>query len=198
MDDLLKYEKHLWDAGYKDIMGIDEAGRGALSGPLVIAGVIYKKGKIVEGARDSKLLSPAQREELYPKILKTAKKIVLSIVPPFIIDNINIYNATLYGAMKLIEIGNGVDYLLLDAFLLKGVSTPQIKLIKGERKSISIASASIIAKVSRDRIMQKLHKFYPEYRWDMNKGYPTKDHISAISKYGITPFHRKSYGPCKT
>ena len=197
MNDILKYEKRLWDAGYKNVMGIDEAGRGALSGPLVVAGVIYEKDKIVEGARDSKLISPARREELYSKILKTAKKVVLSIIPPFIIDNINIYNATLYGAMKLIEIGNNTDYLLLDAFLLKGLSIPQIKLIKGERKSVSIASASIVAKVSRDRIMQRLHKFYPEYRWDMNKGYPTREHVSAISKYGITPLHRKSYGPCK-
>ncbi len=198
MNDILKYEKRLWDAGYKNVMGIDEAGRGALSGPLVVAGVIYEKGKIVEDARDSKLLSPARREELYSKILKTAKKVVLSIIPPFIIDNINIYNATLYGAMKLVEMGDSADYLLLDAFLLKGLPIPQIKLIKGERKSISIASASIIAKVSRDKIMQKLHKFYPDYRWNMNKGYPTKEHISAIFEYGITPLHRKSYGPCKT
>ncbi len=198
MNDILKYEKRLWDAGYKNVMGIDEAGRGALSGPLVVAGVIYEKGKIVEDARDSKLLSPARREELYSKILKTAKKVVLSIIPPFIIDNINIYNATLYGAMKLVEMEDSADYLLLDAFLLKGLPIPQIKLIKGERKSISIASASIIAKVSRDKIMQKLHKFYPDYRWNMNKGYPTKEHISAIFEYGITPLHRKSYGPCKT
>ncbi len=198
MNDILKYEKRLWDAGYKNVMGIDEAGRGALSGPLVVAGVIYEKGKIVEDARDSKLLSPARREELYSKILKTAKKVVLSIIPPFIIDNINIYNATLYGAMRLVEMGDSADYLLLDAFLLKGLPIPQIKLIKGERKSISIASASIIAKVSRDKIMQKLHKFYPDYRWNMNKGYPTKEHISAIFEYGITPLHRKSYGPCKT
>ncbi len=187
----------LWGLGYKDIMGIDEAGRGALSGPLVVAGVIYRKDEVVEEARDSKVLSPQERERLYFKILKKAKKVSVGIVAPLIIDKVNIYNATLYGIREITSITPSPDYLLLDALLLKDLNIPQIKLIKGERKSISIASASIVAKVTRDWIMKKLDKFYPEYRWSENKGYPTKYHISMISKKGLTPFHRRSYKPCQ-
>ncbi len=197
MNELFHYESKLWRLGYKDIMGIDEAGRGALSGPLVVAGVVYKKGKVVEGARDSKVLSPHERERLYFEILKKAKKVVVGIVSPSVIDKINIYNATLYGVKKVVSIPPSPDYLLLDALLLKDLSLPQIKLIKGERKSISIASASIVAKVTRDWIMEKLHKFYPEYEWIENKGYPTKFHINMISQKGLTPFHRRSYKPCQ-
>jgi ribonuclease HII len=194
---LIFYEEELWSLGYKEVMGIDEAGRGALSGPLVVAGVVFEKDKIAENSRDSKILSPKVRETVYFEILKKAKKISVSIVPHFIIDKINIYNATILGAKQLV-LKNIPDYLLIDAFFVKGVNIPQIKLIKGEEKSISIAAASIIAKVTRDNIMKKLHKFCPLYGWDKNKGYPTKVHIQAISEHGISPFHRRSYGPCKT
>ncbi len=197
MEDLLYYEKKLWSLGYSNIMGIDEAGRGALSGPLVVAGVIFSKDNIVEDAKDSKLLTPSQRESLYFKILKIAKRVVVGVIPPIVIDKVNIYNATLYGVKKLLLSSFTPDYLLLDALLVKDVNIPQIKLIKGERKSLSIASASIVAKVSRDQIMKKLHNFYPEYEWDKNKGYPTKAHVKVIGKKGITSFHRKSYKPCQ-
>ncbi len=197
MNRLLYYENILWKLGYEDIMGIDEAGRGALSGPLVVAGVVYRKDNVVDEARDSKILSPQERERLYFKILKKAKRVSVGIVTPFIIDKINIYNATLYGIREITSIVPSPDYLLLDALLLKDLNLPQIKLIKGEKKSISIASASIVAKVTRDWIMKKLHTFYPEYRWAENKGYPTKYHISIISKKGLTPFHRRSYKPCQ-
>ncbi len=178
-------------------MGIDEAGRGALSGPLVVAGVVFKKGEVVEEARDSKLLSPKERQALYFEILRKAKRVCVGVVPPLIIDKLNIYNATLYGIKVFLLSSFSPDYLLLDALLLKDLGLPQIKLIKGERKSISIASASIVAKVTRDRIMETLHRFYPEYQWEKNKGYPTKAHVEALRRNGLTPFHRRSYKPCK-
>jgi len=178
-------------------MGIDEAGRGALSGPLVVAGVIYRKGNVVEEARDSKLLTPKERRALYFEILKKAERIAISIVPPSIIDKVNIYNATLYGIKQLFSSKLLPDYLLIDALIVKDIVLPQIKLIKGERRSVSIASASIVAKVTRDTIMERLHKFYPDYMWEKNKGYPTKDHIRALQIKGLTPFHRRSYKPCQ-
>ena len=196
MDELIFYERKLWNLGYEKVMGIDEAGRGALSGPLVVAGVVFDKDNIVEDSRDSKLLSPKIRETVYFEILRKAKKISISVIPHFIIDKINIYNATLLGAKQLV-LKVVPDYLLIDAFFIKDVSIPQVKLVKGEIKSISIAAASIVAKVTRDNIMKKLHKFYPEYGWDKNKGYPTEAHIQAILRNGISSFHRRSYSPCK-
>ncbi|MCI9015998.1 MAG: ribonuclease HII [Clostridia bacterium] len=177
------------------ICGIDEAGRGPLAGPVVVASVIMPKNSMIEGINDSKKISEKKREELYEKIKEEAITYAVGIISQEEIDTINILNATKKGVTSsLKEIETKPDLILIDA--LKGIDTLQIpykSIIKGDAQVYSIAAASIIAKVTRDRIMKNWDEVYPEYGFKNHKGYGTAAHIAAIKKYGICSIHRKSF-----
>jgi len=178
----------------KWIAGTDEAGRGPLAGPVVAAAVIFSPDVFIDGVNDSKVLSEAKREKYFDEIVLRAEAYSVSIIPVEVIDEINILNASLL-AMK--EAVNNLkvtpDLVLVDGN--KGFSSniPVIPIIKGDAKSFCIAAASILAKVTRDRLMKKLAAEYPIYFWEKNKGYPTKQHRDLIKKYGSTSMHRKSF-----
>lgn len=191
---LLQYEKRIWSQGYINIGGVDEAGRGPLAGPVVSACVILPKNLIIVEIDDSKKLSAAKREELYNRIFNNAYAIGIGIVENKRIDEINIYNATKEAMIQAVLASKQQpDFLLLDAMNLKELPIPQLSVIKGDSKSQSVAAASIIAKVTRDRIMEGFAKLYPQYGFEKHKGYGTKEHVEAIRKYGTTPIHRLSF-----
>jgi len=183
-----KYEK------YKYICGIDEVGRGPLAGPVMAGAVILPKDEVIYYLNDSKKLSETKREELYEVIMKKAIATGLGTAPPNKIDEINILQAT-YEAMR--EAINNLevkpDIILIDAVRIPGISIPQIPIIKGDAKSVSIAAASIIAKVTRDRLMVEYDKVLPQYGFQSNKGYGSKQHIDAIKTYGPSPIHRATF-----
>jgi ribonuclease HII len=189
---LLDYEIKAHVKGYKIIAGLDEAGRGPLAGPVVAAAVIYTKDVNVEGLDDSKKLSQKKREELYPKILEMPNGI--AIVNEEIIDDINILQATRLAMKKAVEkLMINPDILLIDGN--QKISSPidQWTIIKGDAKSLSIAAASVLAKVTRDRIMESYHYKYPQYEFLMHKGYGTKRHRDLIATHGPCPIHRKTF-----
>lgn len=190
-------DKEFFDMGIKYLAGIDEAGRGPLAGPVVVACVIMPQDSMIEGINDSKKISESKREKLYEIITKEAISYGVGIIYQEEIDEINILQATkkgLHEAIKSMEIKPNV--ILVDA--LTGIDTMGISyksIIKGDAKSYSIGAASIVAKVTRDRIMREWDKVYPEYGFAGHKGYGTAKHIAAIKKYGLTPIHRKTF--CK-
>ncbi len=186
-----EYEHKHWP---KLIVGIDEAGRGPLAGPLVVAGVVLPVGYENEMIYDSKGISEKKRLELFEIIKEVALSYEILIIEPEIIDKQNIYQATKNG-MNEIALTLNADVVLTDAMPLTITNKEVISLVKGDQKSISIASASILAKVTRDKIMEEYDLMYPEYGFIKNKGYPTKQHLQALEKYGVLPIHRKSYGP---
>ena len=199
MIDLYKYEKELYNSGYNYIGGIDEVGRGPLIGPVVTACVVLPKDFILEGLTDSKKLSEKKRNIFYDYIIEHAISYGIGIIGPERIDEINIYEATkeaMYMAYNEANKKNKIDYVLIDAMPLI-LDVPNKSIIKGDATSISIAAASVIAKVTRDRMMYDLDKKYPEYGFAEHKGYPTKKHIEAINKYGLIEGYRKTYGPVK-
>ncbi len=199
MIDLYKYEKELYESGYNYIGGIDEVGRGPLVGPVVTACVVLPKDFILEGLTDSKKLSEKKRNIFYDYIIEHAISYGIGIIGPERIDEINIYEATkeaMYMAYNEANKKNKIDYVLIDAMPLI-LDVPNKSIIKGDATSISIAAASVIAKVTRDRMMYDLDKKYPEYGFAKHKGYPTKKHIEAINKYGLIEGYRKTYGPVK-
>lgn len=199
MIDLYEYEKRLWKNGYENVVGCDEAGRGPLFGPVVAASVILPHDFVLEGLNDSKKLTEKKREEYYPIIMEKALAVGISIVSPEEIDKINIYEASRQGMLRAISSMNvKPDYIITDAMPLDGfTSVPHEKIIKGDAKSITIAAASVIAKVTRDRIMYEEDKKHPEYEFAKHKGYPTKKHIELLNKYGIIYGYRHTYGPVK-
>lgn len=190
-----EYEIELYNKGITLIAGIDEVGRGPLVGPVVTAAVILPKDFYDERINDSKKLSEKKREELYDVIKENAISIGIGISSEKIIDKINILEAT---KKAMIEAVNNLDikpeHLLIDAVKLN-IDIPSTPIIKGDAKSISIAAASIIAKVTRDRMMYELDKIHPEYDFKNNKGYGTKKHIEALYKYGVLEEHRKTFAP---
>ena len=194
---LKQIDKEFFDMGLKYVCGIDEAGRGPLAGPVVVASVILPKDSMIEGVNDSKKVTESRREKLYDIILDEAISYGIGIIHQEEIDEINILQATkkgLHEAVQKMDIKPNV--ILVDA--LTGIDTlgiPYKSIIKGDAKSYSIAAASIIAKVTRDRIMREWDKIYPEYGFAGHKGYGTAKHIEAIKKYGLTPIHRKTF--CK-
>ena len=194
--DNLKYEKEAYGLGYKLIGGIDEVGRGPLVGPVVTACVILPINYKLEGLTDSKKLSEKKRDKFYDIIMRDAISVGIGIIDEKIIDDVNIYEATKLAMYQAIENCNiKPDYILIDAMKLDKLSVPNISIIKGDMKSISISAASVIAKVTRDRMMYELDKKYPMYEFSKNKGYPTKTHIQAIERYGILKEHRKTFNP---
>lgn len=188
-----EYETLYWGQS-KLIVGLDEAGRGPLAGPLVVAGVVFNQGYENDDIYDSKGISLKKRESLYDLILEEAKEYFIEIIEPKVIDEENIYRAT-QNAMDRIASKASVGVVLTDAMPLPNQTKEVVSLIKGDQKSISIAAASILAKVTRDRIMIEYDKQYPAYGFMQHKGYPTKQHLEALEKYGVLEIHRRSYGP---
>ncbi|MBN1364124.1 MAG: ribonuclease HII [Syntrophaceae bacterium] len=180
--------------GYQLIAGVDEAGRGPLAGPVVAAAVILPPDYVNSQINDSKKLSSAKREKLYEIIEKDSLAIGMRVVDADIIDNVNILQASLK-AMRdaVLELSVSPDFLLVDGLHCIPIITPQRPLVKGDSLSVSIAAASIIAKVSRDRIMEMYHRQYPQYNFQKNKGYGTREHINAIRRFGVCKIHRKSF-----
>ena len=195
MNDLYKYENELYDNCIELIGGVDEVGRGPLIGSVVAACVVLPKGFELEGLTDSKKLSEKKRDMYYDIIMDKAIAVGIGIVDEKKIDEINIYEATKV-AMKSAICNTNIklEHVLIDAMPLD-IDVPTTSIIKGDSKSVSIAAASVIAKVTRDRMMYELDKKYPMYELARNKGYGTKKHIEAIKKYGITRYHRLSFNP---
>jgi len=194
-------EKKLQRKGFKCVVGIDEAGRGPLAGPVVAAAVFIKQnGKFLKGINDSKKLSAKKRENFY-KDLTNHKNIEwgIGIVSEKLIDEMNILNATKLAMESAIDNLasklKSIDYLLIDGNVKINSIMRQKTIVKGDQKVISISAASIIAKVARDRIMEKYHKKYPEYKFDKHKGYGTELHMKMLKKHGTCPIHRKSFQP---
>ncbi len=186
------YERKYSD--YKYIAGIDEVGRGPLAGPVVTCAVILPKDFNVLYINDSKKLTEKKREELYDEIMKNAISVGIGIESPKVIDDINILQATYSAMRKAIDaLEVKPDLLLNDAVTIPGVDIKQVPIIKGDAKSISIAAASIVAKVTRDRMMVEFDKIYPEYDFAGNKGYGSASHIEALKIIGPTPIHRQSF-----
>ena len=196
LEKMLEYEKDLYAKGYEYICGIDEAGRGPLCGPVVAAAVILKKGDKIEGVNDSKKLSEKKREQLFEEIKQRAVAYSVGIVDEKTIDEINILEATRLAMKKAVEgLSTKAQYALVDAEKRVPIDIPYTSIIKGDALSESIAAASIIAKVTRDRMIVELDKTYPEYNFAKNKGYGTKEHTDAIKLHGLCPAHRRSF--CK-
>ena len=191
-----EFETELYNKGINFIAGIDEVGRGPLVGPVVTAAVILPKDFYDERINDSKKLTEKKRELLYDVIMENAISVGIGISREDVIDEINILNATKRAMLEAVNnLSVKPEHLLIDAVKLN-TDIPQTSIIKGDAKSESIAAASIIAKVTRDRMMVELDKIHPEYDFKHNKGYGTKKHIEAIRKYGIIKEHRKTFAPC--
>ena len=196
---MLSYERQYYDEGAKLIAGVDEAGRGPLAGPLVIAAVVMPKEFFISGLNDSKQISASKRDKLYDEILQKALSVSVNIVSISNIDELNIYRATQQGmAEVLLHLDKQPDVALIDAMPVEAGDIKTVSLVHGDALSASIAAASIIAKVTRDRIMEKLDALYPAYKFANNKGYGSKDHMQAIDQDGVTEWHRRSYEPVKS
>ena len=193
---LLEYENQLLEAGNKLIGGIDEAGRGPLAGPVVVAGVIMPLGEsdLIDGVNDSKKLSAKKRDELYDEILAKAIDVQVAVVDNKTIDEINILNATRRAFKEAFDkLDKKPDVVLLDAISGLDIPAEQHPFIHGDALSYLIAAASIVAKVQRDNYMIEMDALYPEYGFAKNKGYGTAEHIAALKKYGPCPIHRRSF-----
>jgi ribonuclease HII len=198
--DLWKYEKELFNQNIKYIAGVDEAGRGPLIGPVVAACCILPRDFVLEGLTDSKKISEKKRKNFYEYIINNCLAYGVGIISPEEIDKINIYEASKKAMIKSIKEArkkSKIEHVLIDAMPLE-LDIPSTSIIKGDQKSISIAAASVIAKVTRDRMMVELDEKYPEYGYAKHKGYPTKKHIEAINKYGLIDGYRETYAPVRS
>ncbi len=195
---MLSFEKELWQKGVELVCGVDEVGRGPLAGPVVAAAIILPKGVELEGVKDSKALSPGKREELFPQILSTCLSFGVGRVDPVIIDEVNILQATFIAMRRALgKLRVTPQHTLVDGLSIPDLSLAQTAIRKGDQISLSIASASILAKVFRDRLMECYDLKFPYYRFAKNKGYPTKEHVEAIFKFGPCEIHRKSFRPLR-
>jgi len=194
LKELFIYEEEGFKSGYTRIGGVDEAGRGPFVGPVSAACVILKKDFYIPGLDDSKKISESYRDILYDMILDQAEAYGIAMADNNIIDEINILNATKQAMCNAIkQIDPQPDYLLTDYVKLSDLETPQLPLVKGDSKSASIAAASVLAKVTRDRYMKEVDSQYPQYGFLKNKGYGTKQHIEALLEHGPCPLHRRSF-----
>lgn len=192
------YEEEAWAAGCRHVAGVDEAGRGALAGPVVAAAVILPPGADIPGVADSKLLTPARREKLLDEVIAAAVAWAVGIVEPAEIDELNILRAThaaMHRALRALE--PPPDLILVDGWALPGSEIPQRNLIGGDRLCYAIAAASIIAKVTRDRLMRDLDAVHPEYGFAGHKGYGAATHLQALAQHGPCAQHRLSFAPCR-
>ncbi|MDD3348255.1 MAG: ribonuclease HII [Bacilli bacterium] len=195
MIDLYEYENNLAAKGYQYIVGTDEAGRGPMAGPLVVAACLLPINHKILGLNDSKKLSPKKREALYEIIVKEAREYHIEIIDVGEVDRLNVYQASKWGMEQCInQFQLPIDYVLSDAMPLD-IEPEYLAIIKGDAKSASIAAASILAKVTRDRIMIDLDTSYPQYGFKKHKGYVTRQHLLALNEYGICPIHRRSFAP---
>lgn len=197
-DNPLYFEAQGAERGYSFIAGVDEAGRGPLAGPVVAAAVILKSGSVIEGVRDSKKLTPQKRDYLYDIILNEAVSVGIGICSHDTIDRINILQASLAAMKQAIKkLSPSPDYLLIDGTFRVPIRLPQLPLVKGDDRSMSIAAASIVAKVTRDRIMVDMDSEHPGYGFAEHKGYGCAAHLAAISQLGPCPIHRKTFSGVK-
>ena len=198
LEQMLRYEKELYKAGYQTIAGIDEVGRGPLAGPVVAAAVILPPECKIKGLNDSKKIPKKKHQDIYQAVMDKALAVGIGLMDSEIIDQVNIYEATKL-AMKeaLSKLSLKPDYLLIDAMKLD-IDIPQESIIKGDANSLSIAAASIVAKVTRDKLMADYDKEYPGYDFAQNAGYGTKSHLQGLERKGVTPIHRKTFEPVKS
>ena len=198
LEQMLRYEKELYKADYQAIAGIDEVGRGPLAGPVVAAAVILPPECKIKGLNDSKKIPKKKHQEIYQTVMNKALAVGVGLIDNEIIDQVNIYEATKL-AMKeaLSKLSFKPDYLLIDAMKLD-VEIPQESIIKGDANSLSIAAASIVAKVTRDKLMADYDKKFPGYDFAKNAGYGTRSHLQGLERSGVTPIHRKTFEPIKS
>ena len=194
-EDMLAYEKKLWRQGWKLVAGVDEVGRGPLAGPVVAACVILPKNFLLPGVDDSKKLTKIKREKLFEQIMDDAIDVGIGIVHEKTIDRLNILNASLKAMWKAVKgLKASPQLVLVDGNQkIPNLPLPQMPIVKGDSKSISIASASIVAKVTRDKIMLNYHRKYPQFCFADNKGYCTKSHLEALTTFGPCKIHRRSF-----
>ena len=198
LEGMLAYEKECYARGTELIAGVDEVGRGPLAGPVVAAAVILPKGSKIPGLNDSKKIPKSKHKEIYEAVLKEAIAIGIGVKDNQVIDQVNIYEATKLAMMEAIgQLDPQPQYLLIDAMKLD-LSIPQTSIIKGDANSLSIAAASIVAKVTRDQMMEDLAQLYPGYDFAKNAGYGTANHLAGLHKLGVTPIHRRSFEPVKS
>ena len=193
--DLLSLESDLWRKGFRTVGGVDEVGRGPLAGPVVAACVVFPQDFSVSGVDDSKKLTPRKREKLFDQILENAHEVGIGIVGEKTIDAMNILNASLKAMFKAVQkLKNVPEFILVDGNQrIPNLPLPQMPVVKGDSRSLSIAAASIVAKVTRDRIMLKYHEEYPEFSFADHKGYGTRTHVEALKAFGPCRIHRKSF-----
>ena len=189
-----KFEQEIWSKGIASVAGVDESGRGPLAGPVVAAAVVFPSMLEISGLDDSKKLSPKQRGEMFHRIYEHASSVGISVISHTIIDEINIYQASLRAMSEAVsKLSRIPEHLLIDGPRYRDSSIPFTAIIDGDAKSCSIAAASIVAKVTRDRLMIELDGVYPQYGFAKHKGYGTAQHLEAIRKYGPCEIHRKSF-----
>ena len=198
LEGMLAYEKECYARGMELIAGVDEVGRGPLAGPVVAAAVILPKGCKIPGLNDSKKIPKSKHKEIYEAVLQNAIAIGIGIKDNQVIDQVNIYEATKLAMMEAIgQLEPQPQHLLIDAMRLD-LPIPQTSIIKGDANSLSIAAASIVAKVTRDQMMEEFDKEYPGYDFAQNAGYGTAKHLAGLDKLGVTPIHRRSFEPVKS
>ena len=198
LEKMLAYEKELYTQGIQLIAGVDEVGRGPLAGPVVAAAVILPKACKIPGLNDSKKIPKSKHKEIYEAVLQNAVAIGIGIKDNQVIDQVNIYEATKLAMMEAIgQLEPQPQHLLIDAMRLD-LPIPQTSIIKGDANSLSIAAASIVAKVTRDQMMEEFDKEYPGYDFAQNAGYGTAKHLAGLDKLGVTPIHRRSFEPVKS
>ena len=198
LEGMLAYEKELYTQGIQLIAGVDEVGRGPLAGPVVAAAVILPKGCKIPGLNDSKKIPKSKHKEIYEAVLQNAIAIGIGVKDNHVIDQVNIYEATKLAMMEAIgQLGPQPQHLLIDAMKLD-LPIPQTSIIKGDANSLSIAAASIVAKVTRDQMMEEFDREYPGYDFAQNAGYGTAKHLAGLDKLGVTPIHRRSFEPVKS
>jgi ribonuclease HII len=195
---MLRFEQPLWSSGIERIAGVDEAGMSPLAGPVSAGAVVLPVGCRIPGVDDSKKLDASTREELAKEIRAKAIAYAVAFVEPEEIDRINIYWAGLLAMQRAVQaLGVAPQHLLIDARKLRELPIAQQGIIKGDEKSLSIAAASILAKTARDALMEEMDRKYPGYGFKKHKGYPVKEHVAALAKLGVTPIHRRSFGPVR-
>ena len=198
LEGMLAYEKECYARGMELIAGVDEVGRGPLAGPVVAAAVILPKGSKIPGLNDSKKIPKSKHKEIYEAVLKEAIAIGIGVKDNQVIDQVNIYEATKLAMMEAIgQLAPQPQHLLIDAMKLD-LAISQTSIIKGDANSLSIAAASIVAKVTRDQMMEDLDQLYPGYNFAQNAGYGTANHLAGLHKLGVTPIHRRSFEPVKS
>lgn len=192
----LRYERRLWRDGIEAVAGVDEVGVGPMAGPVVAAAVVFAPEAFIKGVHDSKQVPPEKREELYPLIMDRALAVGIGSADVSEIDRLNIYWATMLATKRAIAtLTRTPGHVLVDGRNIPGLKLPQTRIVGGDRKSFCIAAASIIAKVTRDRMMIEFDRLYPAYRFADHKGYCTPEHLKLVEELGPSPIHRRSFSP---